>query len=65
MTWLLRTYFCTTNALNGKTEVQKSTCKACAPVCEFVACLFIFNVFKFCFPLGNSSAFPWHLAVVS
>lgn len=65
MTWLLRTYFCIRSALNGKAEVQKSICKACAPVCEFLVCLFILKVFKFCFPLGNSSAFPWCFAVVS
>lgn len=65
MIWLLRTYFCTRNALNGKTEVQKSACKACVILCEFGVCVFILNVFKFHFPLGNCSAFPWHFAVVS
>lgn len=64
MALLLRIYFCT-SALNKKTEVQTSTCKACAPVCEFVICSFILNVCKFIFLLGNSSAFPWCFAVVS
>lgn len=53
------------NALNGKAGIQKSTCKACAPVRDLVVWLFILNVFKFCLPLGNSSAFPWRFAVVS
>lgn len=57
--WMKRLY------LNEKADVQKSTCKACAPVCEFVICPFILNVCKFIFLLGNSSAFPWCFAVVS
>jgi len=64
-TWLLTTYFCTRNALNRRAEVQKSTYKICAPVCGFEVCLFILNVFKFHFLLGNSSAVPWRFAVVS
>lgn len=62
ITQLLRTYFCTRNALNRKAEVQKSACKAYAPECEFVVCLF--KCIQVLFPFWQQFSFPLALAKV-